>query len=149
MPTRVVLDTNVVLSGLLSAKGPPALILDAWLQDRFILITSLYLIREVEHVLSYPRLVQRLNLTKKEQNTFLAALLARSEVTPGKLQLSGITRDPQDDALIACAVEGRADVVVSGDQDILVLGEYQGIQMVTPRRFIEMLGLVSPADGTR
>jgi predicted nucleic acid-binding protein len=50
-----------------------------------------------------------------------------------------VTRDPKDDAVVACAVEGKADYVVSGDQDLLALGEYEGIQVVTPRRFMEIV----------
>lgn len=59
-------------------------------------------------------------------------------LTPGKLQLPGVTRDPKDDPVVACAVEGQADYIVSGDQDLLVLGEYEGVQVVTPRRFVEL-----------
>jgi putative PIN family toxin of toxin-antitoxin system len=52
-------------------------------------------------------------------------------VTPGQLHLPGVTRDAKDDAVVACAVESRADYVVSGDQDLLALGEYQGIRVIT------------------
>ena len=45
----------------------------------------------------------------------------------------------KDDALVACAKEGEADYIVSGDQDLLVLSEYEGIQVITPRRFMEIL----------
>ena len=50
-----------------------------------------------------------------------------------------MTRDPKDDAVVACAKEGEADYIVSGDQDLLALSEHEGIQVVTPRRFMEIL----------
>jgi predicted nucleic acid-binding protein len=55
--------------------------------------------------------------------------------------LPGVTRDPKDDPLVACAVEGAADYLVSGDRDLLDLGETENIRMVTPREFVEILGL--------
>ena len=143
MPTppelRVVLDTNVLISSLVSEGGAPRQVLDAWLEDRYTLVTPLYLVEELIHVLSYPRIAKRLSLTEGEMATILTALLSKSVTTPGHLRLPGVTRDPKDDAVVACAKEGEADYIVSGDQDLLVLGEYEGIQIVTPRRFVEIL----------
>ncbi len=139
MSVRAVLDTNVLISGLIAVKGIPRRILDAWLEGRYTLVISLYLIEELTFVLSYPRIAQRLSLSDEELAVILAALLTKAEVTPGKLRLPGVTRDPKDDAVVACAKEGRADYIVSGDQDLLVLGEYEGIQIVTPRQFWEVL----------
>ena len=141
MLVKAVLDTNVLVSSLVSAGGPPRRILDAWLEGRYTLVTSLYLVEELVHVLSYPRIAGRLHLDKGELATLVAALLSKAKVTPGELHLPGVTRDPKDDAVVACAVEGEADYIVSGDQDLLVLSEYEGIQIVTPRRFVEILAL--------
>ena len=136
---RAVLDTNVLVSGLVAEGGAPRRILDAWLEDRYTLVTSLYLVEELVHVLSYPRIAKRLKLSEGEMATILAALLSKAAVTPGHVRLPGVTRDPKDDAVVACAKEGEADTIVSGDQDLLVLNEYDGIQVVTPRRFLEIL----------
>ena len=139
MPVRAVLDTNVLVSGLVSEGGAPHQILDAWLDGRFTLVLSLHLVEELTHVLSYPRIAQRLRLDQEELAAILAALLSTAEVTPGRLRLPGVTRDPKDDAVVACAREGEADYIVSGDQDLLALGEYKGVRIVTPRQFIEVL----------
>jgi predicted nucleic acid-binding protein len=69
----------------------------------------------------------------------LADLLSRAQVVPGQLSLPGVTRDPKDDAVVACAVEGEADYIVSGGQDLLTLGEFRGIRVVTSREFVEIL----------
>lgn len=90
-------------------------------------------------MLSYPRIEARLHLSDEERDVILAALLAQAEVTPGQLTLPGVTRDPKDDAVVACAVEESADLIVSGDQDLLALGQYEGIQVVTPAQFAEIL----------
>ncbi len=136
---RAVLDTNILVSGLISLQGPPRQVVDAWLAGDFTLATSLYLVEELAHVLTCPHIVERLRLSQEEVNAILAALLAQADMTPGQLSLPGVTRDPKDDAVIACAKEGDADYIVSGDQDLLVLGEYEGIQIVTPRRFVKIL----------
>jgi len=137
---KVVLDTNVLVSGLISNQGPPRQIVDAWLEGRFTLVTSLYLAEELAHVLTYPRIAERIRLDEPEVDTILAALLSEAEMAPGELELPGVTRDPKDDPVVACAVEGDAGYIVSGDQDLLVLGEYEGIEVVTPRRFVEIVG---------
>lgn len=139
MPIRAVLDTNVLLSGLLSKNGPPGQIVDAWLGGRFTLVTSLYLVEEINHVLTYPCLVKRLRLSPEEQKAFLAALLTKAEIVPGHLHFPGATRDPKDDPVVACAAEGTATFIVSGDEDLLTLQSYAGIHIVTPREFLEML----------
>jgi len=137
MPVKAVLDTNVLVSGLISEHGQPRQIVDARLGGRFTLVTSLYQVEELNHILAYPRIASRLRLEETEM--ILAALLSEAEVVPGLLQLPGVTRDPKDDAIVACAQEGGADFIVSGDQDLLVLDEYEGIRVVTPRQFIEIL----------
>jgi predicted nucleic acid-binding protein len=66
-------------------------------------------------------------------------MLTQAEVVPGALTLPGVTRDPKDDAVVACAVEGAAGFVVSGDEDLLVLCVYQDVEMVTPRGLVDIL----------
>ena len=139
MPIRAVLDTNVLVSGLVAEQGPPRQILDAWLESLFTLVTSLYLVEELVHVLSYPRITERLRLDEEALTAILAALLSKAEVTSDQLRLPGVTRDPKDDSVVACAKEGEEDYIVSGDQDLLVLGEYEGIQIITSRQFVEIL----------
>ncbi|HDQ70671.1 MAG TPA: putative toxin-antitoxin system toxin component, PIN family [Chloroflexi bacterium] len=139
MPVRAVLDTNVLVSGLMGTKGAPRQALDAWLEGQFTLVTSLYLVDELVHVFQYPRIAERLQVTEDELAALLAALLSQAEVVPEKLQLLGVTRDPEDDAVVTCAVEGSADYIVSGDQDLLVLNHYEGVRVVTPRQFVEIL----------
>ncbi|MCS7282893.1 MAG: putative toxin-antitoxin system toxin component, PIN family [Anaerolineae bacterium] len=140
MPIRAVLDTNVLVSGLVAEGGAPRRIVDAWLEGRFTLVLSPYLLEELLHVLTYPRIANRIRLEEEEDlEVLLGALVSQAEVTEGMLSLPGVTRDPKDDPVVACAREGEADYIVSGDQDLLVLGEYEGIRVVSPREFVEIL----------
>jgi putative PIN family toxin of toxin-antitoxin system len=139
MPVRAVVDTNVLVSGLISASGSPSQVVDLWLGGRYVLVTSLYLVEELTHVLAYPRIRARLRLEDTEIEVLLAALLSEAEIVAGRLSLPGVTRDPKDDPIVACAVEGAAAYIVSGDDDLLALDPYQGISIVTPRRFIEII----------
>ena len=129
MSIRAVLDTNVLFSGLISEHSPPCQLVDVWLDGGYRLVTSLYQVEELNHVLAYPR---------AEVDLILAALLSEAEVMAGEFQLPGVTRDPKDDPLVAAAVEGGAGYLVSGDRDLLDLGSYEGVQMVTPREFVEI-----------
>jgi putative PIN family toxin of toxin-antitoxin system len=139
MAVRAVIDTNVLVSGLLVAEGPPREVLDAWLDGRFTLVTSPYQLEEVTHVLAYPRVAERIRLEPAELAAILSGLMTLTVVTPGDLQRPGITRDPKDDAIVACAEEGSAEYIVSGDHDLLLLGEYRAIRVLTPRQFLELL----------
>ncbi len=73
-------------------------------------MTSLYLVDELVHVLSTPRIAKRLRLGETELAAILAALLSKADVTSGQLHLPGVTRDPKDDAVVACAKDGRAHI---------------------------------------
>ena len=136
---RAVLDTNVFVSGLMGVKSTPRRIIDAWLDERFTLVTSLHLVEELAQVLGYGRFAERIRLSRLEVDLILAAMLTRAEVVRGELALPGVTRDPKDDAVVACAVEGNVDYLVSGDQDLLVLKRYEGVEVITPREFLEFM----------
>ena len=139
MSLKAVLDTNVLVSGLISDQGPPRQLVDAWLDGRYTLVTSLYQVEELNHVLTYPRIASRIVLEEADLEMILAALLSQALVVVGELQLPGVTRDPKGDPLVACAVEAGADYLVSGDNDLLDLGKYENTRVVTPREFVEYL----------
>jgi len=136
---KAVLDTNVFVSGLMGVTSPPRQIVDAWLDGQFTLVTSLYLVEELAHVLSYPRIAERIHLDASEVDVILAALLSQADVVPGELQLPGATRDPRDDPVVACAVESRADYLVSDHRDLLDLETDAGGTVVRPQRFLDIL----------
>ena len=136
---RAVVDTNVFISGLISRHSPPAQIVDRWLSGGFLLITSSYQVNEILYVLDYPHIAKRIETRPDEKRALLEAFNTRAIWTDGLLQLPGVTRDVKDDALVACAVEGQVDFLVSGDKDILELAKYANVRMITPSEFLALL----------
>ncbi len=136
---RAVLDTNTLISGIIAPLGAPAQIVLRWRQGDFLLITSPMLLDELRRVLEYPRIAKRLDWPEDERRQFLESFEVLALITPGTLSLPGVTRDPKDDPVVACAIEGEAEFIVSGDRDLLVLGAYQGVRMMMPREFLALL----------
>jgi putative PIN family toxin of toxin-antitoxin system len=136
---RAVLDTNVYVSGTILARGTPFEVLEAWRHQRFILVTSEAIIMEIERVLRYPRIRKRYAVTAEDIARLVASLRADALVVPGDYEVSGISDDPDDDQFLACALEGQADCIITGDPHLLDLGQYHGIKIITPRDFLGQL----------
>jgi putative PIN family toxin of toxin-antitoxin system len=136
---RIVLDANVLVSAILSPRGTPAQILHAWRDEQFDLVISDAILAEIGRVLRYPKIATRHRWSEEQLRAFLDDLAHVAMRTPGILTLAVITEDPPDDRYLECAVEGEASYIVSGDQFLLRLGAYQGIPILTPRAFLEVL----------
>ncbi len=136
---RAVLDTNVIVSGTIQNSGSPFMILEAWRKSRFILITSRTLIDEVRRVLHYPRIQKKYRITEKQIMNIMKNLINYSVTTPGNIKLTVIKRDPQDNEVLIAALEGEADHIVSGDNDLQELKNYKGVKIVSPSEFLKLL----------
>ena len=136
---RAVLDANVFISAILSAKGNPAKIFGAWKNDEFQLILSAAILGEIARVLQYPKIAKRHRWSQEEIKIFIDDLARLATLTPGKLRLQVIEEDPADNAYVECAVEGEAEYIVSGDKHLLDLGSYASVTIVTPRAFLGIL----------
>jgi putative PIN family toxin of toxin-antitoxin system len=135
---RAVFDTNVLVSYLLTHRPPIATLIDYHLaREDFALVTAPALLEELDRVLRYPRLSHY--YSEAERTRFVALLLALSEVVDLPDTIPSICRDPDDDRVIACAVAGQADVIVSGDRDLLVLERVGSIYIRSAAQFLEML----------
>jgi putative PIN family toxin of toxin-antitoxin system len=135
---RAVFDTNLLVSYLLVHRPPIAALLNVHLaQGRFSLITALELLEELARVLRYPRLQRYYDAATRDR--FVALIAALSEVVELPEAIPPISRDPDDDRVIACAVVGRADVIVSGDKDLLALKQVGRIPVLTAAEFLERL----------
>lgn len=136
---RVILDTNVLISGLFGIKNSPSSqILNAFRNQKIILVTSPAILEEVEDVINRERIINLTKMTTHERAEFMDKLLERSDVTAGK-QVLQTARDVKDDKFLSAAVEAKADYLISGDEDLLVLKEYEGVKVVTPREFLKVL----------
>jgi len=135
---RVVLDTNVVVSALLF-EGPARTARAAW-QDRrrLTLLVSKASLAEYIRVLHYPKF----RLTPPEIKDLIEEDVLPF-MTPVKVTRTPriVRADPSDNHVLACAVAGRADVLVSGDHHLLVLSPHQGIPIRTLAQFLQQLEL--------
>ena len=138
---RAVLDANVMVSGLISRKGPPGRILDAYWDDHFQLFISPQILQELTRVLEYPRIRKRLE--QGQAVAFLSHLAALSQRTSGKLKLNVLTRDPSDNIYLACAVESECNYLVTGNgEHFEEVGDvFRGVQIITPRTFLGILNI--------
>jgi putative PIN family toxin of toxin-antitoxin system len=124
-----VFDTNVLISTLVFGGLPRALLIRVF-RGEITLVTSTVLMDELEEVL-----VVRFAHDPSLARTIRAEIEQLAEVVHGA-DLAPVARDADDDAVLAAAVAGDASAVVTGDGDLLVLGEYRGIRVVTPRDFV-------------
>ena len=129
---RAVLDTNVYVSGTILPRGTPFEILEAWRRQAYVLVTSEAIIAEIERVLCYPRIRDRYAVTEQDIERLVGSLRADALVVCGLYEVSGVSSDPDDDKFLACALEAQADCIVTGDPDLLALGRYQGIDILSP-----------------
>jgi uncharacterized protein len=132
---RALFDVNVLISGLLSRTGAPALLLAKWLEGEFELVVTDRLVAEVEATLARPKL--RRHFAETEVSGFLELLLGLAERVDDPGAEPAITsRDPKDNYLIAAAGAARA-TLVSGDVHLL---ELEGsIPVLSPRAFLDSL----------
>lgn len=139
---RAVFDTNVFISALFNPKRPPAQLLELALLGNIKLIISPQLIEEIDRVLAYPRVIKLLKKRKVapgEIEKSIAKALKVAVLTPGNLTVKAIADDPADDPVLACALEGQADFIISGDHHLLDLKTYQGIDIVSPAEFLKII----------
>ena len=139
---RIVLDTNVLISALLSPRSNSTQILRFVIDDAVSLVISRNIIDEANRVVRYPKLVKLLekNGIKPDEIAFTIEKLSKiASVTPGELTLDVIQDDPSDNEIVACAVEGEADFIISGDHHLTELKEFRGIMILNPATLLAIV----------
>ena len=137
---KAVLDTNVIVSGIIKEAGRPGQILRLLLEEsKFTSLTSPSILTEVRTVLRRDKIRKYHTWIDDKIDDFLTFFSSQSVVIAEKLSVQAITKDPEDDKFLACAEEGDADYIVSGDEHLLALKEYEGIQIVSPMVFLTIL----------
>jgi putative PIN family toxin of toxin-antitoxin system len=137
---RVVVDTNILVRAVIRPQGTVGPVLLRLRDGDYTLLDSRPLLEELMDVLNRPRIREKYRLTNQDIQTVAGLVLLRGEeVTP--MERITACRDPKDDKFLEVAVAGKADVIVSGDKDLLVLHPYAGIPIVPPNAFLRMLDL--------
>jgi putative PIN family toxin of toxin-antitoxin system len=129
---RVAIDTNVLISGLFSTTSTPALAVEKAITQAQLVATTATLRELIETVLQ-PKFDRYVSHERREALLQrVASLVEMIEV----LQHVRASRDPKDDKFLEAAVNGRANVLVTGDRDLLDLNPFRGIAIVTPADYV-------------
>jgi putative PIN family toxin of toxin-antitoxin system len=134
---RAVLDTNILASGAIARRGTIAAILDAWRGQAFTLIVSQVILAELGRTLQNPYFATRLSPALCEG--FLDLVYSEAVVVLLRVTVAGVATHPEDDLILATAVSGHADYLVTGDQPFQDLGLYRDVQIISPGEFLALL----------
>ena len=140
---RVVLDTNTLVSGVISPTGPPRRLLDAVRSQSIERCSSATLSAELLDVLSRKKFAARLAQVGLTPQVIVVELRRLAYMATPQSVPRVIDQDPDNDEVLACAVAGRAELIISGDRDLNSLGgHYAGIPILTPTQAVrEIEGL--------
>ncbi len=138
---RVVVDTNVYISAFLYPDRAIFQLLPLAAQHRYQLVTSPAIIDEVGRIMR-----ERLAWEDAVRIRHLKAATKAADIVIPTITLEVITQDPPDNRILECAVEGRADLIVSGNRHLLSLKAYQGIAIIRPIDFLRTLGVKTPTQ---
>ena len=134
---RAVLDTNIMVSVAFAKEGLARELRDLIADEAFTLVTSKEIVKELYRVLLYPHIVKRFKPSKNDINEFIAMILDRADITKGLYQVKKIEDDPTDNMFLACAIEGKADYIVSRDPHLRNLKHYRRVQIVGAKTFVD------------
>jgi uncharacterized protein len=135
---RAVVDTNILVRALIKPQGTVGPILLRLRYGEYTILYAQPLLEELVDVLNRPRIRKKYQLTEADIQTLVSLILLRGEAVR-LLQRITACRDPKDDKFLEVGVSGKADVIVSGDGDLLELHPFAGIPILTPAAFLSWL----------
>lgn len=138
MSLKVVVDTNIIISAAIKPQGTVGSVLLRLRQREYLLLLSRAILNEVVAVLHRPLLRRKYQLSDHIVRSTLRLIVLRSELVRPDIQIAAC-RDPHDDKFLEAAVSGKADVIVSGDNDLLTMTSYAGVPIISPGQFLMML----------
>ncbi len=140
IPIKAVIDTNLFVSGLFAKEGPISQLQNFWTEKKIDLAVSEKILREVKKTLQKPYLHKILFLFESEEDEVIELIREKAHiVTQDRYKTDRIKDDPTDNKFLACALETKADYIVSGDNHLLSLKHYHGIQIVDAKTFVKIV----------
>ena len=137
MKVRVVIDTNVIISGILSPRNYPAQILDAWLKGIcFQPLISSALKTEIIEVLKRPKIMVRI-ANRSDLDALLPLLFAKAEMVKPKKIKAVVFKDKKDHFLFELASSGSAEAIITGDDILVRQKKIAEVELLTPKEFCE------------
>jgi hypothetical protein len=135
---KALLDTNQLVSSLLSSQGLQRQLIDAWRRRAFLLLLVPGQVDEVSEVLLRPKIAKKYRVVPADHQAFLELLRGEAILLPHQ-PAPGVCRDPDDDYLLGCAALGGADYLVTGDDDLLSVTQYRDVVVIDARTFLSVL----------
>lgn len=136
---RATLDVNVLASGFAAETGTPSELIGRWTELEYELVISLHILEGLARAWRKPYYQSRYSSDRAE--TALRLLRAEATIVEPVTTIRGIAADEEDDLVLATAVAGDVETLVTGDKHLQALDLYQGIAIVSPRQFLETLRL--------
>ena len=138
---RAVVDTNLFVSGFFAGEGCTCRLQDLWISGAFELVVSGKILTEVKKTLCKPAIREKLFLIPGEEEELVDLIREKAVTVTADLYETGrITKDLPDNKFLGCALEGGARYIVSGDNHLLEIKHFHGIQIVNARTFVQKLG---------
>jgi putative PIN family toxin of toxin-antitoxin system len=134
---KVVLDTNVLLSGLIVPESGPGRIIRAWREARLDLVVSEAMLDEIRRILAYPKIRKRLRWDRDAIERFILLLRFRCTVVVPPVKTFDRLRDPADAMVLATLVHSEAEALITGDSDLLALAD--DYPVISPAEFVRRL----------
>ncbi len=136
-PAKAVIDTNVLVSGLFAESGAVAELMGLWFDGEFEMMTSEKILSELYRVLHKPSVQEHFKPSEDDIIEYLDTLREKAIITPDLYQTSRITKDPTDNKFLACALEAKADYIVSGDKHLREIKHFHGVRIIDVKAFVE------------
>ncbi len=136
-PVKAVIDTNVLVSGLFAESGTVAELMGLWFDGRFELVTSEEILSELYRVLHKPTIQEHFKPSEDDIVEYLDTIREKAIITPDIYQTDRIKKDTTDNKFLACALEAKADYIVSGDKHLREIKHFHGIKIIDVKAFVE------------
>jgi putative PIN family toxin of toxin-antitoxin system len=134
---RITLDANVLAPGFTSHGSASSRLIDLWRSGAFALVLSEHVLQELARTLTDPYFASR--LPREEATAILTLLRTNATVTELTLDVTGVATHPEDDLVLSTALSGQATILCTRDKQLLKLGSYQGVAILSPGELVARL----------
>ena len=137
MPVRkAVIDTSVMVSVAFAKEGLAKDLRDMIAEGAFILVSSQEIMAELYRVLHYPRILKQFRASEEDLHEFIGMIIEKAYLSEGRYSLHKIKDDPTDNMFLACALEAKADFIVSRDPHLRNLKQFHRIKIIDAKEFV-------------
>lgn len=135
---RIVIDTNLIVSAFIWG-GTPLVVLKESRLNKIEIIVSIETFNELKRILARPKFIDSLAKSNRKPEDIISKYQELVQFIHPAIISDNVVRDPKDIKFLACAVGGQADYIITGDNDLLVLKDYQGVHIVTASEFLTII----------